>query len=89
MNDRPPTPNEAATVRRLAGAGVQSRMRINIAKTATKGYTADTTVEVLWHGDDVGDDVVVGERVTRLLVDADDMARREITRREQRDGASA
>lgn len=70
-------------------AGWRSRVRINVAKTATKGYTSDTTVEVEWFGADAEWDADGRERLTELLETSDDIARSEIGRREQLDAESA
>jgi hypothetical protein len=60
---------------------VRQRVRVNVAKTATKGYTADTTAEVEFDGDP---DAALF-RLAALLTGADGLARREIHERENRD----
>lgn len=72
-----------------ATAGWRSRVRVNVAKTATKGYTSDTTVEVEWFGADAEWDVDARQRLAELLETSDDIARSEIGRREQLDAEPA
>jgi hypothetical protein len=66
----------------------RTRVRVNVAKTATKGYTPDTTVEVEWmsSGDEpAAMDGTAAERLRDWLEDADNIARNEIERREKAD----
>ena len=64
-----------------ATASVRTRVRINVAKTATKGYTADTTVEVEWAGLTEEGDADTDGRLGEMLALADRHARDEIARR--------
>jgi hypothetical protein len=60
---------------------LRSRVRVNVAKTATKGYTADTTAEVEFDGDSVP----ALAHLERLLGDAHEISQREIANRRMDD----
>lgn len=62
-----------------------SRVRVGINKTATKGYTAETTAELSWteEGPDLSEEAQ--ERLQALLSMADNLARQEVARREYLD----
>lgn len=64
-----------------ATGALGQRVRVNVAKTATKGYTSDTTAEVHFDGD-TGPAL---DRLADLLRQADAIARAEIAAREAAD----
>lgn len=65
--------------------GWRTRVRVNIAKTATKGYTTDTTVEIEWTGTEAQPDAVALGRLVEQLERTDRIACEEIARREALD----
>lgn len=64
-----------------ATASLSQRVRVNVTRTATRGYTSETTAEVEWNGDlDAG-----LERLAVLLMRAELIARAEVANREAND----